>query len=289
MTTSAIDLSQLPPPEVVETLDYATLVAAIKADFADRAPAHAEVLDMASEPVVKLLESAAYVALLMRQRINDAAHGVLLAYATGSNLDHLGALLGVQRQTVQAADEQRVPPQPAVMETDDRLRRRVQLSLEGYTTAGSVGAYEYWALSAHPDIDDVQVQSLSPGQVTVTVLTCGEATDTAILTQVDAQLADKRPLTDQVMVQAATRVPFTIAAQLTLQSGPDGQLVRQQVEHALAAYLQVQCRLGQGLPLSGLYAALHQTGVTQVHLTAPSHDLTAQPHEALYCTAMAIT
>ena len=286
---STIDLSQLPPPDVVEALDYDTLLQAIKADFAQRAPDYAQVLETPSDPVVKLLESAAYVALMMRQRINDAAQSVMLAHATGSHLDHLAALLGVARQVVVAGQPDTVPPQEPVMESDDDLRRRTQLALEGYTTAGSVGAYRYWALSAHGDIKDVQVQSLSPGQVTVTILTCEATTDEQILQAVREQLEDKRPLTDHVIVQEATLVDVTIAAQLVIQSGPDADVVRQVAKQALDDYLAQQCCLGQGLPLSGLYAALHQAGVAQVNLLQPPDDITLAPHEALHCTAIELT
>jgi len=48
------------PPDVVETLNYEAIVAAIKADVEAAAPEFADVLALESEPVVKLIEAFAY-------------------------------------------------------------------------------------------------------------------------------------------------------------------------------------------------------------------------------------
>ncbi|PJN94872.1 baseplate assembly protein, partial [Amaricoccus sp. HAR-UPW-R2A-40] len=93
----AIDLSRLPPPDVVERLDFETILGAMKADLIARAPDLAPALALESEPAVKILEVAAYRELLLRARINDAARAVMIATATGADLDHLAALFGVAR------------------------------------------------------------------------------------------------------------------------------------------------------------------------------------------------
>jgi hypothetical protein len=65
---AAAGVSLLPVPDVVETLDYEVILAAMKADLAARAPELAAVLALESEPVVKLLEVCAYRELLLRAR-----------------------------------------------------------------------------------------------------------------------------------------------------------------------------------------------------------------------------
>jgi phage-related baseplate assembly protein len=81
-----IDLSQLPAPEVVEPLDfeviYQDLLATFRALMGEGWTAPLE-----SDPVVKLLELAAYREVQLRARINDAARAVLLAYAVGADLE----------------------------------------------------------------------------------------------------------------------------------------------------------------------------------------------------------
>ncbi len=91
-----IDLSQLPAPNVVETLDYETLLAERKATLislypADEQASVARVLALESDPLVKLLQENAYREVILRQRINEAAKAVMVAWANGSDLDQLGA------------------------------------------------------------------------------------------------------------------------------------------------------------------------------------------------------
>ena len=94
-TFTAIDLSQLPPPSVVEPLDFEQILGAMLADLKTRFPEFTALVE--SDPAYKILEVAAFRELLIRQRVNDAGRSVMLAYANGSDLDHLGALMGVVR------------------------------------------------------------------------------------------------------------------------------------------------------------------------------------------------
>ena len=100
-----IDLTTLPAPRVVELLSYEAILAAAKADFAERMRPHLpnidDILALESDPVVKLIEAHAYRELLIRARINDAARAHLLAFAAGSDLDQLAALFGVVRMAGQ--------------------------------------------------------------------------------------------------------------------------------------------------------------------------------------------
>jgi len=290
----AIDLSQLPAPTVVEPLDYETVLAAIKADLIARDPTLEPVLAVESEPVTKLCEVVALRELLLRQRVNDGARACMLAYATGADLDHLAALFGVQRQVVDPGDPNAVPPVPPTYESDDRLRARTQLALEGYTTAGSVGAYVFYALSASTQVKDVSVTSPNPGEVLVSVLsTVGDGTpDPALLDTVRAALnaEDVRPLTDQVTVQAPTRIiTYSVSATLTLYPGPDAATVEAAAQQAVNTYVTDHHRLGHDITRSGLIAALHQPGVQRVALSTPAADIVATDTEAAYCTGVTVT
>ena len=91
----AIDVTALPTPAVIETLDYEAVLASLRADLLRLYPVAAEVIDLESEPLTKLLQVAAYRELLIRARINDAARAVMLAYATDADKRNtLQALLG---------------------------------------------------------------------------------------------------------------------------------------------------------------------------------------------------
>ncbi len=144
---SLIDLSQLPAPEVVENLDYESLYDELLADFRG-AMGEAWSAALESDPVVKLLELAAYRELLLRARINDAARAVMLGYATQGDLDQLAAGYNVKRLVIQQADATTSPPTPAVLEGDDSLRNRTQLAFDQLSVAGPRNAYVAFALGA---------------------------------------------------------------------------------------------------------------------------------------------
>lgn len=143
-----IDLNQLPAPDVVEELDFETILTERKATLIslypeDQQEAVARTLTLESEPLVKLLEENAYRELIWRQRVNEAARAVMLACAAGNDLDVIGANYNTTRLTITPADDSTIPPTPAVMESDTDYRLRIQQAFEGLSVAGSVGAYQY--------------------------------------------------------------------------------------------------------------------------------------------------
>lgn len=287
-----LDLSRLSPPDVVERLDYETILGAMRAELLARAPTLAPVLALESEPAVKILEVAAYRELLLRARINDAAKAVLLATATGADLDHLAALFGVRRFVLDPGDPAAAPPVPPTLESDGDLRYRTQLALEGFSTAGPRGAYTYHAFSASPLVRDVSVTSPTPGQVLVTVLSA-EAPGTAgpaLIAAVDAALSaeDVRPLCDTVVVQSAAILPYAIAAELEMDPGPDSDVVLQSAFAAVALYAQETHRLGRRVTRSGLFAALHRPGVRRVLLPSPATDVVPTIVQAPRCTGITV-
>jgi phage-related baseplate assembly protein len=289
----SIDLSALPPPQVIEPLDVAAILARKTARLIELAPQLAPVLALASEPLVKFLELEAYDEFMLRARINDAARGVLLATATGADLDNLAALYGLTRKVLIPAQPLAVPPVAAVMEADSDFRRRIQLAPDALSVAGPRGAYVARALSAHADVADASVSSPSPGVVRVAVLArSGDgAPAPAVLAAVLAALSHEtvRPLTDQVEVVGAVLVPVAVQAVLVLREGPSAQTVMDAAEAALDAYLASQRRLGGDVTLSGLMAALHQPGVHRVQLVQPTADLLLASHQAPRVTAVTLS
>lgn len=288
---TTVNLSQLPAPAVVETLDYELIMSQMLADLQARDPAFTALVE--SDPAYKVLEVAAFREMLMRQRVNDAAKAVMLAFASGSDLDQIGANFSVQRLVLDEGDPAAVPPVPPTYEADDDFRARIQLSPEAYTTAGSEGSYVFHGLSADSEVKDIQAVSPTPGHVTVYVLSrSGTGTASAgILAAVTAALnAEKvRPMTDQVTVMSASIVNYTITAELVIYPGPDPLVVRDASIAAVTAYAEEQRRIGYDVTLSGLYAALHQPGVQRVNLTSPAANLTIASGQASYCTAITVT
>ena len=109
----ATSLTTLDPPQAIEPLDFEAALADLIAYFTAHYPGFTAALE--SDPVIKLLETAAYREVAsVRARINDVVRALLLAFATGADLEHLAAFYEVVK----------LPG-----ETDDALRERVALAL----------------------------------------------------------------------------------------------------------------------------------------------------------------
>jgi phage-related baseplate assembly protein len=285
-----IDLSQLPPPNVVEPLDYEALLgqrkAALIACFPEERRAEiAAVLALESEPLTKFLEESALRELLLRQRINEAARAVMLAYAKGEDLEHIAALFGIERLVIKPADS--IAGTPAEMESDADLRLRVQLAPQSFSVAGPEGAYRSHARNADGRVLDASATSPEEGEVRITVLS-REGDGTAAPDLLDKVMAalraeDVRPLTDYVTVQSATILRYEVSATLHLFPGPDATVVVTEARKRLAAYVEACHRLGRVVARSGLDAALHVAGVEEVDLHSPATDIRADLTQAPYC------
>ncbi|EKH4818592.1 baseplate assembly protein [Escherichia coli] len=281
---ATVDLSLLPVPDVVEELDYETILAERIATLIslypeDQQEAVARTLALESEPVVKLLQENAYREVIWRQRVNEAAQAVTLAYSAGNDLDVVAGNNNTERLTITPADDTTIPPTPAVMESDTDLRLRTQQAFEGLSVAGRVA--------------DVSVASPSPACVTITVLSReGDGTASAeLLAIVDKALnaEDVRPVADRVTVQSAEIVPYQIDATLYVYPGPESEPIRQASEQKLQSYISAQHRLGRDIRLSAIYAALHVEGVQRVELASPQADIVLSKSQASNCTKYQIT
>ncbi|WP_422459134.1 baseplate assembly protein [Endozoicomonas sp. ALB115] len=187
---AAIPLDELPPPTVVEQLDFeqlrkqiidrlsgsqpllfdqykqpvfleAELVTSDNGEQYFKVPA-TELgallyLDRESHPFVRWANTTAYWTMTQQQRFQQRSLSVFLQYAQDADLEGLGALLNVKRLMIDAGDPQATPPVPPTYESNQSFRRRIQLKPEAITTAGSRGSYIYHSLSADPTVKDAMV------------------------------------------------------------------------------------------------------------------------------------
>lgn len=283
-----VDLSKLPAPDAPEQISFEVIFADMLADLRARLPVFGALVE--SDPAYAILQVAAYRETLIRRDASDKFRSGLLAYATGAGLEHIGALFEVERLTLDPGD-----PASGVLptlESDLDLRRRIHLAPEGYTTAGSVGAYLFHALGAHPDVLDANPTSPAPMQVLVSVLSRSSdgTASAAVLAAVDAALsANKvRPLTDLVTVATAAIVPYTIDATLYTFDGPDSAVVIAAAIARANAFAQESRRIGRDIALSAIYAALHVDGVRRVALASPLADIVIGGNQAPFATAVNI-
>lgn len=288
---TTVNLSQLAPPAAVEQISFEDILAAMLADLVARDPSFSALVE--SDPAYKILEVAAYRETLIRQRTNEACYAVMLAFATGSDLDQIGANYNVERLVLDEGDPDAIPPVEPTLESDEEFRARIPLSLESYTTAGSEGSYVFHGLSADGDVKDISATSPSPGDVTVYVLSrTDDGTASAeLLDAVEAALnAEKvRPMTDNVTVQSASIVEYAITAELVLYPGPDSAVVLAAAQAAAEKVATDLHRIGFDVPLSQVYGALQQPGVQRVNLTLPAANVSIADGQAAYCTAVTLT
>jgi phage-related baseplate assembly protein len=284
---TAVDLSRLSAPDIIENLDFETILSdavvrmqALMPDFQNRD----------SDPATKLLQHFSYAAQMLRQRVNDAVRAVMPAYAVGADLDNIAALFGIMRQVITPADD--MLGIPAVMESDEDFRRRMVLAPEGYSVAGPEGAYISHALSASADVLDASATSPNPGEVLLSVLsrTGSGAASPALIEAVRLYASDdtRRPLTDLVTVQSAEIIEYAVAATIATFSGPDGVVVLETARVGLDQYVASSHGLGRDVTRSGIFAALHVPGVQNVVLTTPATDIIVSRLQAPYCTDISI-
>lgn len=294
---STITLSQLPQPDVIESLDFEIILAERKAYCislypADQQAAIAATLALESEPITKLLQENAYRELILRQRINEAAVANMLAWAKGADLDNLAANWNVQRLTIQPGDPTATPPVPEIQEDDAALSLRALMAWDGLSVAGPTGAYEYFALSADGKVADAKGSSPAPAQALVTILsTEGDGTaDATLIAKVTAALNGEnvRPVADRLTVQSAGIINYTINAQLHIDSqGAEADVILQAASDSLAAFINPRRRIGVEVPRSAIDAALHVQGVRKVDLIGWA-DITPSATQAAYCTGFTV-
>jgi phage-related baseplate assembly protein len=282
---TTVDLSRFDPPTIVEQLDYETVFQRKVARMQALLPNFDATVD--SDPAVKVLQVAAYDELLLRQDFNERMQQRLVAYATGSTLDHLGAALGVARLVVTPANA--TTGAAVVYESDDSFRSRIVLGPEGFSVAGPELAYVKRAKDASGLVLDASATSPAPGEVLVSILSReGDGTASLqLIEQVAAIVTDKavRPLGDLVSVTTATQRPFALVARLWTFAGPDPALVLAAANAKVARYLADSRKLGRDITLSALYAALTAEGVQRVELVSPTAPIVCDLTQAALCTS----
>ncbi|CAM3041850.1 baseplate J/gp47 family protein [Dichelobacter nodosus] len=264
-------------PTIIEPLNYEQIFERRKAAFIALWPAHdqqawADTLALESEPVTKLLEESAYLELLLRARINDAALANLLIYACDTDLDRLADFYGLIRMHD---------------ETDEQFRARLILRIRASSTAGPAVYYRYHALASSTHVRDVYVSSPKPGLVRIAVIAQQGIASKNLLNKVSAYInrSDIRVLTDTVTVTAATVQGVDIHAEITLLPDAPEDTLRT-LEAQLRGAVGSQLGLGRDLTRSWIISILHGAGVQKVNLISPTSDIVISQDEAAEINAV---
>ena len=299
---STVDFSQLPEPNLIQELDYESIFNERKEKFIALYPATEQnqwrtILNRESDPVVKVLQENAYLELLYRNKCNADARSLLLAYAEGSDLDHLALTeYGLIRLIVTPADNSVVPPSPAIYESDERLRERCLLSFDGMNTAGSANAYRYFALSADGRVDGIKVKSDEETpcflDIVITQVDSENGAASAELIQIVQTALDPdtvRPVGDRPTVKSSIATNYQIEAVLYVGKNAEDALLLETANIRLDKYIKNAQKNGESIYLSAIYAALHVDGIERVQIISPTADLVMDNYHHPYCTTKSIT
>lgn len=303
---SALDLAGLPSPTAIVGLDYTSILAARLDELENTLGQTFEVAkvaeimglarNIAASPMRFLNEAGAARELYMQNRINEAIRSVLLATASGADLDQIGATRGVVRKVLSDAD-----PGNLIYEKDGPFRARIQLVIEAWSPHGTEGSYVYWALDADDRVVDVVVYGpnhdidppIPPAEPQIVVLSSegdGTAAQELLGSVYDNCIMDRRrPVGDKLTVLSATPVDYAITADLKVTSPEAAGAALEAAEAAAQEFIDGRIRIGRKLFRTSIAAALKVAGVIDVEVTSPAADVDIGPYEAGRCTAVTLT
>ena len=325
------DLSALPSPDVLEVLDYEALLAERKAMYNGLTPllldsegqptvqpatlvkteretfwkipvsdeAGLFYLDLESDPTTRHLQQDAYVEMWYRNRVNQAALSVMPAFARGADLEHnwLSIMIGGRKELTAA-----IGTEPAVMESDDSLLRRMLLGIEGLAIGGSEGWYLSNALNASALVKDAYIVSPSECEIEITILShdgSGIASQ-ALLDEVYAYIMARstRVMGDRITVKSATVIEYSVQADLHFYPGPIASTLLINIQQEWADFRNRSERLGLQNWITGnaVYGALdvpaniYRSEVKVSYSATPDLEialpLELTPDQAAYCTGL---
>jgi phage-related baseplate assembly protein len=254
-----MNLSELQTPQIIEELSFEEILLRMKEDFAARAPEYTAYL--ASDPVMKFMEVAAYRELLLRQRINQAATANLLAFATGSDLANLSLFYGITRKEG---------------ETDEELRARTHAKIVGWSSSGSREAYKFHALNSDPRVKEANADSPEPGLVRISILSKenGGVVSADLLESMKNYMLreDIRMLTDTVEVVPCGLIEVNVKAKIILMSSTPPEILNTIRSAFISAFSKI-AGLGVSISRSWIISNLFENGVKDVELQSPTADV----------------
>lgn len=253
-----MNLEELGNPQVIEELSLDEILRQMKQKLIEIDEKYTAYVE--SDPLVKLIEVAAYRELLLRQRVNQAAKSNLLAFATGSDLDNLADFYDVKRRE---------------NETDDELRERVRAKIVGWSSAGSREAYRYHALNSDPRVKEANADSPEPGVVRISILSKedGGVVSKDLLETVTKYMLreDIKMLTDTVKVVPCNLIDIDVRAKIILMSSTPIEFLST-IKTSFKKNFEKIVGLGGSISRSWIISNLFLDGVKDVQLLSPVAD-----------------
>lgn len=273
---SVILPANLQPMIVLEKLDVETILAQrmarlkqLWAYYDPPVAAQYDVENLEFDPIKINQEVCSYFELLLRDRVNQAARSVTLAYAIGTDLDAIATRYpgGVPRLDG---------------ESDDRYRRRIWLSPNTLSPHGTAEAYEFWALTALPSLRDVTaIRSVQFDYYPTILITClkeppaePKPTDEELVfIRAYIQSLSRQGLTDVISVNPPKIREIEYKIDVWFYPGTNAETTMNQIVGNLAALVNDQYWLGHDHSLTAIHAACRMTGVHHVDVLEPTETV----------------
>ena len=287
----AIDLTLVPFPDVIETLDYETILQERIADFKKRweevrktkpeLPAYnVELLE--TDPAMIAIQSSAYREMFWRARGNQIARALMLASTTGTDLDNFAADFGMTRRIIRNDDAGN-----PVYESDEEFRQRRNLAPDGYAAAGPEDAYRFFAWSADGSIK--QVEAVKGDDNRCDIILLGREGDGSVSQEVVAKVYKalsakvRRPLTDNTYVRSSTILRQPIRVAVTAPTGPDISTLKAKAKASITAYAASRSAIGTVLRVDGIIGAAHKDNALEsVTVIEPVGDIDPGKYGAVF-------
>lgn len=295
----SLELDQLPVMEVLEQLNSEGIISERMRQFVELwrkydppAGAQYDVDALEFDPIKINQETNAFFELLLRDRVNQAAKGVTLAYAAGADLDAIASRYpgGMPREAG---------------ESDDSYRTRIWLSVNTLSPHGTYEAYVFWAMTGAlsegvPIRDATAVAKRGTANVTITIMANGtpvvanDAKNGIVpfpsplpsSSQLDAvrkyvESSQRKALTDVVSIRSPKIVNTQYKINYWLFPGWDRGLIEPALYDAAAKLVEKQRWLGYSHTIDSIDAALKTSGVYKIHVVEPVADIEIDKHEVV--------
>ena len=164
----------------------------------------------------------------------------------------------------------------ADIESDESLADKIFLASSGFSVAGPTDAYAYFCKAHNSQIDDVYVDSPTPGSVVVYITMEGsKLPEEAVIEDLEEYLKDDqvRPLTDNVSVSAPQTVDYSVSVKYWINRSSAGQAaaLQEDIEAAVQSYIEwQQAKIGRDINPDQLIQMMVAAGAKRVEITAPA-------------------
>ena len=160
------------------------------------------------------------------------------------------------------------------IESDESYRERIREVPESFTTAGSSGAYSFWAKTASANITDIKVHSPSATSVDVYVWTKDGTVSQELKNKVKEVLndEDKRPLTDVLSIKEPTKINYSINFDYFINKADETlvNIIKENVNKVVQEFIEWQKeKIGRDINSDELIKRLKLAGVKRVVLRSP--------------------